>query len=95
MLYRDRTGFDSMKEILELEDPWTDLIINNFDRIIVFMLPFYASQSKRLQRGFVDEENVQEIETERKKAKMAYEFLENTLTKDVCSHCFSFTFISC
>ena len=94
MLYRNKTGFDKMKETLALEDPWTDLLINNFDRIIAFMLPFYASQSKQRQHDLAEEQNLQEIEDERKKAKMAYEFFENTLTKDVCFHCFSFTFVS-
>ena len=84
MLYRDKTGFDNMKEKLGLEDPWTDLIINNFDRIIVFMLPFYASQSKRMQKGLEDDKIMKEIDNDKKKAKLAYEFLENSLTKEVC-----------
>ena len=89
MLYRDQTGFDKIKDKLELQDPWTDLIINNFDRIIVFLLPFHACQSKTLQ-GPDDEGSFQENEIERKKAKMAYEFLENTLTKEVCFFIFVF-----
>ena len=93
MLYRDKTGFDKVKEKLELEDPWTGLIINNFDRIVVFMLPFYALQSKRIHQNLEDENRVQEIETEKEKAKLAYEFLENTLTKDVCGCIVSFPFI--
>ena len=93
MLYRDKTGFDKIKEKLELEDPWTDLIINNFDRIVVFMLPFYALQSKRIHQNLEDENVVHEIETEKEKAKLAYEFLENTLTKEVRVDVVSFSFI--
>lgn len=81
MLYRDQTGFDKIQEKLQLQDPWTELIIENFEKIIVFLLPFYACQSKR--KGSEDDVSRQAIDAERKKAKLAYEFLENTLTKEV------------
>ena len=83
MFYRDENTFEKIKETLGLQERWIDLVIENFDRIVVFSLPFFACQSKRNQIGAEETAKIQEMEAERKKAKLAYEFLENCLTKQV------------
>eukprot|EP00795_Rhopilema_esculentum_P013768 gene13768-4694_t len=83
MFYRDENTFEKLKETLGLHERWIDLVIENFDRIVVFSLPFFACQSKRMQSGDEEKAKIQEMEAERKKAKLAYEFLENCLTKQV------------
>ena len=83
MFYRDQDAFEKIQQILELQDPWSELLIDNFDRIIVLSLPFYACQSKQMQRGLEEDARIQEMEADRKRARLAYEFLESTLTKEV------------
>ena len=83
MFFRDQDTFEKIQQKLELQDPWSELLIDNFDRIIVLSLPFYACQSKQMQRELKEDARIQEMEADRKRARLAYEFLESTLTKEV------------
>ena len=85
MLYRDQNTFDKIQQKLELQDPWSQLLVDNFDRVIVLSLPYYACQSKRMNNGADDEAKLAAMEADKRKAKLAYEFLENTLTREVIS----------
>ncbi len=80
MLYRDENSFEKVKQALEIEDPWTELLINNFDRLIVFTLPYFACQSKMMLQTHDDEA---EQEQRKRQGKLAYEFLEKKLTREV------------
>ncbi len=80
MFYCDEMSFDKFKQKLELHDPWSEVLVRNFDKLIVFSLP-YVCQSSEL--GLEDEAWLAENEAEMKQAKLAFEFLEKKLSKEV------------